>query len=284
MARPASDPVQPVSAASGALPHDIDNLLAGYRTARAQQALFDPRGGAVAAGYDEFVDAAGNVRPSWLELAECVGERGRGGLEHLRAVVRSLVDNDGISYVQLDNNGEAVTNGDGGPVPGPWHLDALPLVISATDWDTLESGLGAALAAARRGAGRPVRPAPLGDRRRVARAIAVRPSRLYPGRAGDRGAGQAPAVHARLRHQPVGRRRVPGERRLDPGAVGCGLRTGRPARRRTRRPGSLRADRAPPRLAVGTGAATGADRRGARVRRGAGGRGAQPGYPLRDRL
>ena len=26
-------------------------------------------------------------------------------------------------------------------MPGPWHLDALPLVISATDWDTLESGL-----------------------------------------------------------------------------------------------------------------------------------------------
>ena len=82
-------------------PHDIDNLLAGYRTARAQQALFDPRGGAVT-GYDEFVDAAGNVRPSWLELAECVGERGRGGLEQLRAVVRSLVDNDGITYIQLD--------------------------------------------------------------------------------------------------------------------------------------------------------------------------------------
>src|SRR4051812_776565 len=127
-------------ALSAAKPHDIDNLLAGYRTARAQQALFDPRGGALTR-YDEFVDAAGDVRPSWLELAECVGERGRSGLEQLRAVVDSLVDNDGITYVQLDTNGEAVTNGDGGPAPGPWHLDALPLVISASDWDTLESGL-----------------------------------------------------------------------------------------------------------------------------------------------
>jgi uncharacterized circularly permuted ATP-grasp superfamily protein/uncharacterized alpha-E superfamily protein len=121
-------------------PHDIDDLLAGYRTARAQQALFEPRGGAPT-GYDEFVDGAGNVRPSWLELAECVGERGRGGLEELRAVMRNLVDNDGITYIQQDMNGEAVTNGDGGPVPGPWHLDALPLVLSARDWDTLESGL-----------------------------------------------------------------------------------------------------------------------------------------------
>jgi uncharacterized circularly permuted ATP-grasp superfamily protein/uncharacterized alpha-E superfamily protein len=121
-------------------PHDIDNLLAGYREARAQQALFDPRGGAVT-GYDEFVDAAGNVRPAWLEVAECVGERGHSGLGQLRAVVRNLVDNDGITYIQLDTNGQAVTNGDGGTVPGPWHLDALPLVISATDWDTLETGL-----------------------------------------------------------------------------------------------------------------------------------------------
>ena len=80
-------------------------------------------------------------RPAWEELAECVGERGRGGLDQLRAVVRSSVDNDGITYIQVDRNGDAVTNGDGTAEPGPWRLDALPLVISAPDWDTLESGL-----------------------------------------------------------------------------------------------------------------------------------------------
>ena len=74
-------------------------------------------------------------------MAECVGERGRGGLEQLRTVVRNLVDNDGITYIQADPNGDAITNGDGTAVPGPWHLDALPLVISASDWDALESGL-----------------------------------------------------------------------------------------------------------------------------------------------
>ena len=121
-------------------PHDIDNLLAGYRATRAQQALFDPRG-EVVAGYDEFVDAAGRVRPTWAEVADCVGERGRGGLDRLRAVVSSLVDNDGITYVTPDTDGEAITNGDGTAVPGPWHLDALPMLISAADWDTLESGL-----------------------------------------------------------------------------------------------------------------------------------------------
>jgi uncharacterized circularly permuted ATP-grasp superfamily protein len=121
-------------------PPDIDNLLTRYRTARAQQALFDVRPGA-STGYDEFVDAAGNVRPAWQELAECVGERGRGGLDQLRSIVRSLVDNDGITYIQVDRHGDAITNGNGTLEPGPWHLDALPLVISASDWDTLESGL-----------------------------------------------------------------------------------------------------------------------------------------------
>jgi uncharacterized circularly permuted ATP-grasp superfamily protein/uncharacterized alpha-E superfamily protein len=127
-------------AVSAANPHDIDNLLAGYRTARVQQALFDPRGGGVT-GYDEFVDADGIIRPGWLELAECVGERGRDGLDQLRAVVQNLVDNDGITYIRQPTNGDAVTNGDGSAVPGQWNLDALPLVISAVDWDTLESGL-----------------------------------------------------------------------------------------------------------------------------------------------
>jgi uncharacterized circularly permuted ATP-grasp superfamily protein/uncharacterized alpha-E superfamily protein len=121
--------------------HDIDHLLARYRTARAQQALFDVRSAGAGTGYDEFVDAAGNIRPAWQELAECVGERGRGGLDQLRSIVRGLVDNDGITYIEVDRHGDAVTNGDGTAEPGPWHLDALPLVLSSADWDTLESGL-----------------------------------------------------------------------------------------------------------------------------------------------
>ncbi|WP_135454072.1 circularly permuted type 2 ATP-grasp protein [Mycobacterium sp. DL99] len=120
---------------------DVDGVLAAYRSSRAQQALFDVRDDGGGAGYDELVDASGDVRPAWRELAEGVGERGRDGLDRLRAVVRGLVDNDGITYIQVDRHGEVVTDGDGTAVPGPWHLDALPLVISAQDWDSLESGL-----------------------------------------------------------------------------------------------------------------------------------------------
>ena len=113
---------------------NLDDPLVPYETMRAQQALFEVRaaGGAPTTGYDEFVDAAGRVRPAWQELAACVSERGRDGLDRLRALVRTMVDNDGITYIRLE---------DGSAVPGPWQLDALPLIISATDWDRLETGL-----------------------------------------------------------------------------------------------------------------------------------------------
>ncbi|MEW5813362.1 MAG: circularly permuted type 2 ATP-grasp protein [Actinomycetota bacterium] len=101
---------------------------------RAQQALFDVRSeaGAPPGGYDEMFDTAGQVRADWHELAECVTDRGRAGLDRLRAVVRELVDNDGITYIRTE---------DDSAVPGPWQLDALPLIVSAADWKQLEAGL-----------------------------------------------------------------------------------------------------------------------------------------------
>jgi uncharacterized circularly permuted ATP-grasp superfamily protein/uncharacterized alpha-E superfamily protein len=119
--------------------YDADRLLAGYRTARAQETLFDLRHGP-GVGYDEFVDRDGNVRPAWSELANAVAERGRAGLDRLRSVVNGLIDNDGITYTEVDSTW------DGGSKlealePRPWSLDALPIVVSAADWDVLEAGL-----------------------------------------------------------------------------------------------------------------------------------------------
>ena len=118
---------------------DVDRLLAGYSAARAQEALFDLRAGP-GIGYDEFVDEAGNVRPAWTELADAVGERGRTGLIRLRSAVRQLVDNDDITYTGIDSGREPSVDGHGSE-PRPWHLDSLPLMVSAADWEVLEAGL-----------------------------------------------------------------------------------------------------------------------------------------------
>ncbi len=118
---------------------DADRLLAGYRSARAQQALFDLREGP-RIGYDEFVDEAGNVRPAWTELAAAVGERGRAGLDRLRSVVNSLIDNDGITYTGIGAGRDGAAGGHGAE-PGPWRLDPLPLLLSVADWEVLEAGV-----------------------------------------------------------------------------------------------------------------------------------------------
>jgi uncharacterized circularly permuted ATP-grasp superfamily protein/uncharacterized alpha-E superfamily protein len=120
---------------------DMDGVLEEYRRVRLQRALFEIRGARTGTAYDEFVDTAGDVRPAWRELAECVSDRGRSGLDRLREQVRALVDADGISYIEVDRHGEIVTDAEGAAAPGPWHLDALPMVVSAADWDRLEAGL-----------------------------------------------------------------------------------------------------------------------------------------------
>src|ERR1700758_3777145 len=118
--------------------YDADRLLAGYQTARAQEALFDLRHGP-GIGYDEFVDNDCNVRPAWAELADTVAERGRTGLNQLRSLVHSLIDNDGITYTEVDPNRDGAPGH--GLEPRPWSLDALPVVVSAADWEVLEAGL-----------------------------------------------------------------------------------------------------------------------------------------------
>lgn len=127
--------------------HDSDRLLQGYCAARAQKSLFDDRGSAASAGTfgttgrDEFIDTDGEINPAWREFAELLGDRGRAGMDRLRTVLRGLVDNDGITYIEIDRHGETVTDSYGMAMPGPWHLDGVPLLLSADDWQTLETGV-----------------------------------------------------------------------------------------------------------------------------------------------
>ncbi len=126
------------------------------------------------------------------------------------------------------------------------HLDAGPVAPRRHPAAGLGGRLGcpgsrrgAALPVARRGALRPLRPAPGTDQRHPAPAAAVRPPRLPAGRPRNREPRPASAVPARLRPEPGGRRAVPGQRGLDAGAVGGGLRGRRPPGGRPRHPRRL---------------------------------------------
>ncbi len=83
------------------------------------------------------------MRPAWTELADTVADRGRVGLNQLRSVVHSLIDNDGITYTEVDPHRDGATGASKlqGVEPRPWRLDTLPLVVSAADWEVLEAGL-----------------------------------------------------------------------------------------------------------------------------------------------
>ncbi|SPM37244.1 hypothetical protein MRAB57_5087 [Mycobacterium rhizamassiliense] len=137
----ALDPVGSSAVTGAGDRYDADRLLAGYRAARAQEALFElrPAGSpGPGIGYDEFLDNNGHVRPAWAELADALAERGRAGLDQLRSVMRSLIDNDGITYTEVDRERDGHPHG---LEPIPWSLDALPIVLSAADWEVLEAGL-----------------------------------------------------------------------------------------------------------------------------------------------
>ncbi len=237
-------------------------------------------GTARAIGYDEFVDRDGNVRPAWPELADAVGERGRAGLDRLRSVVRRP-GRQRRHHLHRGRSRAATTATAWSPALEPGH--AADRAVRGR-LGGAGGRAGAAVAPARRRARRPVRAPPPAHRRRPAAAAGVRPSRLRAGRPRHRGARAPPAVHARLRRQPAAGRQLPGQRRLDAGAVGRRLRAGRPARCRARDSRPLRKDRAATDDAVRPGAAAGADRRRTRRRPGPRGGGAQPGHLLRDRV
>lgn len=91
-------------------------------------------------GYDEFIDESCVVRPAWAEVAEHLAAHDVDGLDRLRATVRGLVDNDGITYSGVDHRGKSVTAPDVAG-PGRWRIDGIPLVFAASDWDILEAGV-----------------------------------------------------------------------------------------------------------------------------------------------
>ncbi|WP_420873752.1 circularly permuted type 2 ATP-grasp protein [Nocardia huaxiensis] len=107
---------------------------AKYRAAAADTGAFDACGLPTGGYYDELVDSAGRLRDSWTELSADFLEQGRDGLHRINDRVRRLIEDDGITYTELTPTDEPDT-------PSPWRLDPIPLLVSDTDWTTLEAGV-----------------------------------------------------------------------------------------------------------------------------------------------
>ena len=82
--------------------------------------------------YDEVVAPDGSLRASWKGLADLAVRLTPGDLARLDDEIRRFLNNDGVTYVRPDDETGASSD---------WHLDPVPLVISAAEWGPLEVGL-----------------------------------------------------------------------------------------------------------------------------------------------
>ncbi len=81
--------------------------------------------------YDELRDEQGQLRPAWQAFAEHLGAP-LSDLTRRQSLLAHQIQEDGITY--------NVYNAQGGP-SRPWSLEALPLILSAADWQSLERGV-----------------------------------------------------------------------------------------------------------------------------------------------
>ena len=229
--------------------HDIDNLLAGYRAARAQQALFDPprrRGHRI-----RRIRRRGRQCPAVVGRAGRMRRRARP--RRARTAARRWCAASSTTTASPTSRSTRTAT------PSP-TATAPPCRARGTStrcrwWS-------------RRPTGTPWNPVwcsapgcstrcwPTCTARAASVTGGVLPAQLlfaHPGYVRAARGIEVPGRHQLFMHAcDISRAAdgsVPRQRRLDAGPVGCGLRAGRPARRRPRHPRPLRADRArgPPR-------------------------------------
>jgi uncharacterized circularly permuted ATP-grasp superfamily protein/uncharacterized alpha-E superfamily protein len=82
--------------------------------------------------YDELVGADGALRPHWRGLIDRIDNVGADGARRGVELARRLIIENGVTYnVYADAQGR----------DRPWALDPMPLVISASEWATIETGI-----------------------------------------------------------------------------------------------------------------------------------------------
>src|SRR3954462_6244958 len=82
--------------------------------------------------FDEFKDAAGQIRAPWNALPPSLIGVGREAIRDRREGARQLLKEHGVTYnVYADGQSDE----------RPWNLDILPLVLGAHEWSRLRAGL-----------------------------------------------------------------------------------------------------------------------------------------------
>ncbi len=105
----------------------IDALHAAAATTGLARGYTAPAG-----GFDEMVDALGQLRPAWRPLIEQLDALGEAELARRWDKARQLIHENGVSYNVYD---------DAQGMERPWSLSPLPVVIPPEDWSKLEHAL-----------------------------------------------------------------------------------------------------------------------------------------------
>ncbi len=82
--------------------------------------------------YDEMAIAPGQLRPHWLKFAELAAKAGKAQLAMRSEEARQNLRENGVTYNVY---------GDPQGMDRPWQFDLIPLVLSPTEWRTIEAGL-----------------------------------------------------------------------------------------------------------------------------------------------
>ena len=81
--------------------------------------------------YDELRDASGKVRGHYEPVIADLQRRDAAGVKRLADTARRLLAERGVTFNIYDDKG----------LDTPWHMDPVPFVISASDWEGIEKAL-----------------------------------------------------------------------------------------------------------------------------------------------
>ena len=167
---------------------------------------------------DEYIGQDGAPRAVWTRFFDAFASLSPADIERRFGSADRHLREAGVTYRAPGETADRL-----------WPLSHLPLLIDEADWQQLTAGHRAARAIAGTGAGRPLWRGPPGGRGRDTRRGDRRQHRISALGVRRQTAGRPLSQHLCRRCRARARRALVGAGRPHPGAVGRGLRAGKPA-------------------------------------------------------